>query len=238
MASDLPILPISTFERKLAVVGMAPGLAVLKSLRIETTETFGLSQEVNQMYSLVLMMALSDGAALPSAQPVEVVPTKRAGAQELGRGCRGCRGCWGCYGGCWGCYGGCWGCYGGWGGNVVYRSHYYAPVAGYQSYYPTTGYQSFYGGGQPAQAATPAQIVVDLPADARLTIDDAPTQQAGSQRVFVTPALEPGYRYNYTLTATTVRNGETLRTTRKVAVTPGNVSQVRLDFTNREVAER
>ncbi len=198
------------------------------------------------MYSIVLMMALSDGAALPGAKPVEFAPVKRAGAQEHnrgGRGCWGCRGCWGgchgCWGGCWGCYGGCWGCYGGcWGGGVAYRSHYYAP--GYYSYYyPATSYQSYYAGQPQQQSQTaPAQLVVQLPADARLTIDGTATQQTSSRRVFVTPPLDRGYNYSYTLTATAVRNGQTVTTTKQIPISAGAVQEVRLDFKDSEVAQR
>jgi len=46
----------------------------------------------------------------------------------------------------------------------------------------------------------PAYLTVLLPwPDAILKIDDTPTKQTGKKRTFVTPALEPGKKYSYTL---------------------------------------
>jgi len=75
------------------------------------------------MYSIVLMMALGNGSALPAAADVPPGKTYRYGnhlaAQAAKHGCKGCcggcYGCYGCCGGCYGysCYGCCGGCYGG-----------------------------------------------------------------------------------------------------------------------------
>jgi outer membrane protein assembly factor BamB len=45
----------------------------------------------------------------------------------------------------------------------------------------------------------PATLRVLLPADAVLTIDEAPTRQTGPERRFITPPLMPGKTYSYTL---------------------------------------
>jgi uncharacterized protein (TIGR03000 family) len=77
-----------------------------------------------------------------------------------------------------------------------------------------------------AAAATPARLVVQLPADAKLFVDDRTTSSGSAERTFVTPALEPGYVYTYTLRAEVVRDGEKYVETQKVAVTAGGVSQL------------
>jgi uncharacterized protein (TIGR03000 family) len=83
--------------------------------------------------------------------------------------------------------------------------------------------------GAVAQAeSTGATLVVTLPADAKLTIDDEPTTSTTGNRVFVTPALENGKVYQYTLKAQVVREGKTQTTTAQVTVRAGQVSSVEL----------
>jgi uncharacterized protein (TIGR03000 family) len=66
-----------------------------------------------------------------------------------------------------------------------------------------------------------AVIVVRLPAAATLTIADDPTQQTGSERVFITPRLKPGVRYRYRLAATWTEGGKQRRVEHTVRFTPG-----------------
>src|SRR5438552_1167959 len=47
----------------------------------------------------------------------------------------------------------------------------------------------------------PATLVVTLPAEATLIVEDQPTSSTSSERVFQTPALELGKEYVYTLKA-------------------------------------
>jgi uncharacterized protein (TIGR03000 family) len=75
----------------------------------------------------------------------------------------------------------------------------------------------------------PATIYVELPADARLSFDGAPTVSRSANRVFVTPPLEPGKRYSYTLEATVTRDGKTLTSTQRVTVRAGLSTQVKLE---------
>jgi len=117
--------------------------------------------------------------------------------------CHGRHGCHGCYG-CYGCYGGCYGCYGGGGAEPI------APP-------------------KKAAAAAPARLIVQLPADAQLFLDDQPTNARAAERTFVTPNLEPGYLYTYTVRAEITRDGQKHIETKKVDVTAGRVSQ--LSFT-------
>jgi uncharacterized protein (TIGR03000 family) len=185
------------------------------------------------MYSVVLMMALTATTDTP----------------DLGRG--GCHGgggrhhrgggCCGCYGGGYGgCYGGCYG--GGYGG--CYGGCY---GGGYGGCYGG-GYGGCYGGaygigGMPyvtqeqlknlpkpkkeeASLPTPATIVVSLPANAKLTIDNDATEQSSSQRVFVSPALQPGRDYHYTLEARFEQDGKPVVLKQEVAVRAGRTTPV------------
>ena len=57
-------------------------------------------------------------------------------------------------------------------------------------------------------APAPATLIVSLPADAKLTIDDSPTASTSAERTFVSPTLKPGQDYNYTLKAEMVRDAQ------------------------------
>jgi uncharacterized protein (TIGR03000 family) len=46
-----------------------------------------------------------------------------------------------------------------------------------------------------------ATIEVIVPADAKVWFDDSPTQQTGSERLYVSPPLTPGDTYHYVVTA-------------------------------------
>jgi uncharacterized protein (TIGR03000 family) len=96
-----------------------------------------------------------------------------------------------------------------------------APSAGdYQSLYP------------PATATAPsdnnAHLTVNVPADARVWIDDTPTTSTGPVRQFESPPLTPGSRYSYEIRASWNENNRKVTQTQKVAVTAG--AHVRVDF--------
>jgi len=80
-----------------------------------------------------------------------------------------------------------------------------------------------------AAAAAPARLIVQLPADAQLFLDDQPTTARAGERTFVTPGLEPGYLYSYTVRAEITRDGQKHIETKKIDVTAG--STARLSFT-------
>jgi len=85
----------------------------------------------------------------------------------------------------------------------------------------------------------PAQIVVTLPADARLTIDDGATQSVGTTRVFRSPPLPQDHSYSYTLKAEFVRDGKTVSVTKTAAVSPGKDTLVSFDeIPQRSVASK
>lgn len=83
-----------------------------------------------------------------------------------------------------------------------------------------------------------ATIVVSLPADARLTVDDVVTQSTSATRTFVSPALESGKDFHYTLKAEIVRDGKTYTAIRRVAVRAGEETKVSLDIPVATVAQR
>ena len=85
------------------------------------------------------------------------------------------------------------------------------------------------GGTAVAQAdVNQATLVVNLPEDATLTVDNEPTSSTSGNRVFVTPTLEAGKEYEYTLKAQVVRDGKVRTATAQVTVRPGEVSSVEL----------
>lgn len=80
-----------------------------------------------------------------------------------------------------------------------------------------------------AQADTgKATIVVSLPTDAKLTIDDAATSSTSDQRVFVTPDLPAGQEFHYTLKAEVTVNGKPEVVSQVIAVRAGEETKVTL----------
>jgi uncharacterized protein (TIGR03000 family) len=85
---------------------------------------------------------------------------------------------------------------------------------------------------------TPATLIVTLPADARLTIDDMATRSTSATRTFVTPPLQPGREFHYTLKAEGRRGTEPVTATRDVSVRAGQETRVTLDFSAASVARK
>lgn len=85
--------------------------------------------------------------------------------------------------------------------------------------------------GQPQpQAGTSvrAKLVVDLPEDAKLFVDNVPMKTTSSRRVFVTPPLQEGQTYYYELRAEMERNGQPIAVSGRVVIRPGQEVQARL----------
>lgn len=192
------------------------------------------------MYSVVLMAALATAADTPNWH---------------GRGgCHGCYGgCYGgygsCYGGCYGggyggCYGGGYGCYGSCSGGSYNCHGCYGCYGCYgcTGYSPGTSYAPTARPAAPAaqpekvpapkpaedksaSAARGAKLIVELPADAQLYVDDQLMKAASAQRTFHTPALEAGQTYYYILRAEVIRDGKPQRETKRVLVRAGEVSR-------------
>ncbi|MCI0642031.1 MAG: TIGR03000 domain-containing protein [Gemmataceae bacterium] len=154
--------------------------------------------------------------------------------------CSGCFGCHGCYGwghfagyghpsfnvytlnyfGCYGCYG----CYGGW-------ACYGAPLAHHGWIPDTQGKDPERKSTEPEVTPAPkekkkkldtqARVIVEVPADAKLFIDDQPTIATSTRRVFHTPDLSADRTYFYDLKAEVVRNGQTIVRTQRVMLRAG-----------------
>jgi uncharacterized protein (TIGR03000 family) len=75
----------------------------------------------------------------------------------------------------------------------------------------------------------PVTLVVTLPADARLIVDDKPTVSTSDVRVFTTPPLPVGKDFHYTLRAEVNRDGRTQSVTQEVTVRGGEEARVTLD---------
>lgn len=89
-----------------------------------------------------------------------------------------------------------------------------------------------------AAAPAPATIIVTLPADATLTIDDAATTSTASPRVFTSPVLPNGKDFHYTLKAKYVRAGQPVVLSREVTVRAGQETRVNLEAGLAGVASR
>jgi uncharacterized protein (TIGR03000 family) len=176
-----------------------------------------------------------------------------------GGGCYG-GGCYGggCYGG--GCYGGGYGgCYGGgyggcYGGGISYGGCYGGVGAGCYGGQVIGGSVITPGtvvpggeklkkepkekGDKETMAPAPATIVVELPADAKLLIDNEATTSTGSSRVFTSPTLNPGKEYHYTLKAELVRDGKPVKAEKVVTVKAGVITPVTLTLPAASVAQR
>jgi uncharacterized protein (TIGR03000 family) len=174
-----------------------------------------------------------------------------------GGGYGGCYGGWsGRYGGWGSCYGGWGSCSGGWG----YGCYGGYGGYGYGGYYGYSPYGTFnYSGSQPsnyyygipptrgdstgdyntpntgqvaprADGMTPARLLVRLPADATLSIEGSPTTSTQGVRSFISPPLQPGRDYLYTLKAEVMRDGKRVERTKDVSVHAGEQSEVTIDL--------
>jgi len=191
------------------------------------------------MYGVVLVMALAGSAEAPDCH-------NRCGCHGGGYG--GYSGCYGgCYGGgyggCYGggygrgCYGGGYGgCYGGGYGGGCYGGGYGGGCYGGGGYYvPDGGVKGMPKGEKldapkqkgPDEVATPATIVVSLPAAAKLTIDGYVSKQTSNERRLVTVPIQPGQEFTYEFVAE--MNGA--RQTQNVTVRGGQTAPVNFNFT-------
>jgi uncharacterized protein (TIGR03000 family) len=118
---------------------------------------------------------------------------------------------YGSYGSSSGCHGGCHG------------SSYGSGCHGSSGYYGAPTGDSAYNYGSLGNAAL---INVKVAQNATLTFDDEPTQQTGEFRQFMTPALEPGKNFSYTVHAKWQDGGRDMDQSRKVSVRAGQQTQV------------
>jgi uncharacterized protein (TIGR03000 family) len=190
------------------------------------------------MYTAVMMMALNSGT--------EVVDFRHR--------CRGgcCYG--GCYSSCWGGYYGgcCGGCCGGYYSGGCCGGYYSGGCCG--GYYSGSCYGGYYSGGNyygnppggqlprkenlapPKKTEQQAMLIVNLPAQARLIVDDYVTKGTAGQRLFQTPPLAAGNTYAYVLRAEIEREGRTVSQTQRVIVRAGEQTRVSFDFGAPDIA--
>jgi uncharacterized protein (TIGR03000 family) len=87
-------------------------------------------------------------------------------------------------------------------------------------------------------APAPAILVVTLPVDAKLTIDDTATTSTSATRRFASPVLEPGQNFYYTLKGQLARDGRVFTASRRVTVRAGQETRVSLDFPEGQMTVR
>src|SRR5712692_7664770 len=163
------------------------------------------------------------------------------------RGCHGCNGCYGggcygggCYGGCNGCNGGYSGCHGCWGGSYggCYGGGFYTGCIGgcHSNYAPLPPGQPVPPSTKPPEkiqkpgeeikkegsAAKGAKLIVDLPADVKLFIDDRPMNVTSQHVIFMTPELQAGKTYYYDIRAEVVQGGKVVADTKRVVFHAGD----------------
>ena len=111
-------------------------------------------------------------------------------------------------------------------------TYYSPPSAAYYS----GGYRGDVGPADQAPGPPPpdgtAAIGVHVPTDAEVFFNDAPTQQKGEQREFVSPTLPVGRAYEYEVRAHWKENGKDVDQTRTVTVHANQ--RVDVDFTRAE----
>jgi uncharacterized protein (TIGR03000 family) len=86
------------------------------------------------------------------------------------------------------------------------------------------------------QEKAPAEMTVVVPANAEVFFDGAPTTQKGTERLFVSPALEPGKKFSYDVLARWKENGKAVERSRTVGVASG--ASVRVSFLDGPAAAR
>lgn len=86
--------------------------------------------------------------------------------------------------------------------------------------------------GKQTMAPTGAKLLIELPTNAKLFIDDTPVKGAVDVQTFHTPPLEPGRDYFYSVRIEMMRDGRPLTQTRQIIVRAGQVA--RADFKDLE----
>jgi uncharacterized protein (TIGR03000 family) len=140
-------------------------------------------------------------------------------------------GCWGggygCMGSGYSCYGG-YGCHGGYGGYGCWGSSMMSPYMGPGTTIQPEMVPAPKKDGSESLAPTRARLIVELPGDATLYIDDQKMASTSSRRVFNTPELERDETYYYILRAEVSRDGAPVTATKRVLLKPGE--EIRADF--------
>jgi uncharacterized protein (TIGR03000 family) len=80
--------------------------------------------------------------------------------------------------------------------------------------------------GEQTAAPDKARMIVEVPAEAKLFIDDKPMKTISGTRSFSTPALVQGETYYYEVRIEVMRDGKPVSETKKVVIKPGEVAKV------------
>jgi len=201
------------------------------------------------MYSVVMMMALSGGAQVPDWGWRGCCGC--CGGWTCSGCCGGCSGCcggWAWHGGCcgwhrfhhrWSCCGCCGGyiaCVGCAGAVVPVMPGAGSTPAPGKTFFPSELSQddsetpNVFVNYRPKDTSRPATVLVNLPADAKLTFNGWTSANKTTTRRFRTPALQPGEEFAYTLRAEIVRDGQTIVQNHEVVVRAGQETRVNIAF--------
>lgn len=109
-------------------------------------------------------------------------------------------------------------------------ANYPGPVPNYP--YATRGFPAYNPQPHPEPAVRAADFVayldVKVPEDAQVWLEGKPTRQTGSDRLYVSPPLEPGPTFTYEIRARWLENGHAIEQTQSVDVRAG--SRVSVQF--------
>jgi uncharacterized protein (TIGR03000 family) len=138
----------------------------------------------------------------------------------------------GSYGSSGGSSGGSYGSYGSSGGSYGSYGGYYAAATT-----PSTGYYvaSTSESNKPGTAV--AYLNVNVPADAKVYLENKLMTLTGTDRRFVTPQLPVGAPHVYTVKVEIERNGKTITKTTEAAITAGQEIAVSVKFDDRNAKE-
>ncbi len=145
------------------------------------------------------------------------------GHRHCGWGGCGWGGCgWGGCGYGLGYYGG-WG-YGGWG-----YPGYWGPGMGYYAGSPSRATTS--------TATNNALLTVDVPAEAKIFVNDRPTTSTGPVRQYISRDLQPGTTYSYKVRAEYMRDDKPVSEEKTVQLTAGQITALDFTETRQKVAD-
>jgi uncharacterized protein (TIGR03000 family) len=127
---------------------------------------------------------------------------------------------------------GAYGCAGGYGcsGGVIYQGGGYGTPVGPKTMPKSEPIPDPKKKDEKKPVAAPATIVVTLPAEARLFVDGSATSSTSERRTLITPELQFGSTYVYTMRAEVVRDGQVVTETQHVNVVGGQIANVRFNF--------
>ena len=190
------------------------------------------------MYSVVLAMALAGSAEAPDCNCFSMF--MGGGCFGRGQGCYGQTygGCFGGGGGCHG-YGGCQGSsYGGCHGGGGYYGNQYSNQGTYYYGQPATQVQpEKLGDPKKTSGPLPATMQVRVPPNTKLTVAGYVSKQTSTERTLITPPIQPGEEFTYTLVAESILNGQRVSQSQQVTLRPGQDQAVAFTFTSADVVD-